>query len=187
MKTSLSALIGGIALLGGLLVGAANANIITFDVSGTLLANPPTTTTNTTLSGTLAIDVSTGTLTGVDLMVPGFSDFTHLDSSAASGLNDWYITTDNGAGCGPAVDCLDITIATSPTGASLVNLESASLVGAILGGGTDTVFYVDVAAGGTVTPEAAVPGPVAGAGLPGLIAAWGGLLAWWRRRLGKRA
>jgi hypothetical protein len=47
--------------------------------------------------------------------------------------------------------------------------------------GTDIVGGTTFNAAFSLT-GVAVPGPVAGAGLPGLILASGGLLAWWRRR-----
>jgi hypothetical protein len=44
-------------------------------------------------------------------------------------------------------------------------------------GGTGFIDRIQV-----MVPPAAVPGPIAGAGLPGLILVGGGILGWWRRR-----
>ncbi len=70
---------------------------------------------------------------------------------------------------GPTAPVTTLATYSGPTG----NFPFQLVYGECCGG--PAVLQVDL-------PFAAVPGPIAGAGLPGLILASGGLLGWWRRR-----
>jgi hypothetical protein len=83
-----------------LTIGGANAT--TFNVAGTLVNNPPL-STSVSIGGTITIDPLTGNVGPEDVKVPSNPpnttglDFTHLTSSASGGTGFWDITLNQGA------------------------------------------------------------------------------------------
>jgi len=107
---------------------------------------------------------------GGDLLVGNFS--------FSSMANDIDVFDSNGN----FVGTISINVGIGNTKGGLWSLGFGTGLG--MNGGPDTLFFTDGIDGemhgllGAIN----VPGPIAGAGLPGLIAACGGLLSWWRRR-----
>jgi hypothetical protein len=123
-----------------------------FKVSGTCTPGPGF--TGTTFSGRLTIDVTTGTVTGINVSFQGLSPFTFIDNSFAAGTSNWEVLAFN-AGINAG---LNLEFTTGHTPGSLVGFTGGAIVGnAVNSTVINTIAGTDYTiTGGSLTP-AGVP------------------------------
>ena len=158
--------LGAFALASGLALASTPGHALSFDFSFSNTVGEIRGTVTGEFDGLQ--DNATGPATAVFInSAPAFFNLTTPFSVPITGLNSFTVTSGMIVDTNPAVPFFESDFFFA--GDRFV-LHTLSLLSRDFFSTTGPTTY------------SSVPGPIAGAGLPGLVLAGGGLLAWWRRR-----